>query len=213
MKRPKGRHPKKVANMSRKSGILKVIFLTGALFFSGETWSAEAPAAPAAPPEPPPYPRAEALLTVINPHNQIGETGEVLWGTCVVCHKEVPAIDKNLTIKDVKLYFEDPVQLCRSCHTVPVHPTVQPTAMLSVLKKAPNHLRVPPKVIHDNIRMTLKDIPTILPLDPKTGQIICSTCHNPHERGLLPGRADWGADTTRRFRSAGLDICQYCHRK
>jgi len=161
---------------------------------------------------PPPYERSDALLTAINPHNQIGETGEVLWGTCLICHKEVPDVKKAKSIEDVKLYFEDPVQLCRSCHTVAKHPASEGVTV-ALGFKAPDHLRVPPKRVVDNIRLMKKEIPLIMPLDPKTGKIICSTCHNPHERGLLPGRGDWGADYSRRLRSAGLDVCQYCHRK
>jgi hypothetical protein len=71
----------------------------------------------------------------------------------------------------------------------------------------------PPRIIYMNMRLTRKEIRTILPLDPATGKITCPTCHNPHERGVLVGKADWGADSARRLRSEGLDICQYCHRK
>jgi hypothetical protein len=63
------------------------------------------------------------------------------------------------------------------------------------------------------MRLEKKEVPVLIPLDPASGKIICSTCHNPHERGLLYGRADWGADQSVRLRSEGLDVCQYCHRK
>lgn len=197
--------------MSRKSAFLKIILLSGALLVSANAWSAEEE--PKKDPPKPPYDRSEAIVSPINPHNQIGETGEVLWGTCVICHKGVPDPQKAKTIKDVQLYFEDPVQLCRSCHTVPKHPGSEGVSVMMSGFKAPDHLREPPKFVVDNIRLTMKEIPLMMPFDPKTGKIVCSTCHNPHERGLLPGRADWGADYRFRLRSAGLDVCQYCHRK
>lgn len=179
-----------------------------------ESAAAEASKAVPAPAPPPPYERNEALMTAINPHNQIGDTGEVLWGTCVVCHKDTPDIMKAKSIKEVNLYYpDDPDQLCRNCHTVRKHPGSEGISVTMSGYTAPDHLVVPSKTVTDNMRLSLKEVPMILPLDPKTGRIICVTCHNPHERGLLPGRPDWGADYSMRIRSAGLDICQYCHRK
>lgn len=163
---------------------------------------------------PPPYERAEALATVMNPHEQINDEGEVLWGTCVTCHKNVPDVQKEKSIKDVQLHFEDdPNQICRRCHTVKSHPGSEGISATMSGYVAPDHLVVPPKNIMLSMKLSLKELPMILPLDPKSGKIICSTCHNPHERGLLAGRADWGGDYNMRLRSAGLDICQYCHRK
>lgn len=179
---------------------------------SAETKAAEPPKA-VTPAAAPPYERSEALLSVINPHNQIGDTGEVLWGTCVVCHKDTPAV-KAKSIKEVNLYYPDnPDQLCRNCHTVKKHPGSEGISVTMSGYTAPDHLVVPSKTVLYNIRLSLKEIPMILPLDPKSGKILCATCHNPHERGLLPGRPDWGADYSMRIRSAGIDICQYCHRK
>lgn len=185
-----------------------------ALAAPGAIMAAEAPA-PAAvqTPAPPPYERSEALLSAINPHNQIGDTGEVLWGTCVTCHKGVPDI-KARSIKNVKLYYEDDAdKLCRACHTVKKHPGSEGISVTMSGYSAPDHLVVPSKTVAYNMKLSLKEIPMILPLDPKTGKLLCVTCHNPHERGLLPGRPDWGGDYNMRLRSAGLDICQYCHRK
>lgn len=163
---------------------------------------------------PPPYERSEALSTIMNPHEQINDEGEILWSTCLICHQNVPDIQKDKSIKDVKLHFEDdPNQLCRNCHTVRIHPGTEGISATMSGYVAPDHLIVPPKNIMMSLRLAKKEIPMILPLDPKSGKIICATCHNPHERGLLVGRADWGGDYSMRLRSAGLDICQYCHRK
>lgn len=200
--------------MSRKTAFVTAILVGSLALFSSKALSAEVKAAEQPKPSAPPYERSDAILTIMNPHNQISDTGEVLWGTCVVCHKETPDV-KAKSIKDVKLYYEDnPDQLCRNCHAVKKHPGGEGTISATMSGySAPDHLVVPSKVVTQNMRLSLKEIPMILPLDPKSGRILCATCHNPHERGLLPGRPDWGADYSMRLRSAGLDICQYCHRK
>ncbi|MBI1912217.1 MAG: hypothetical protein HYS21_09460 [Deltaproteobacteria bacterium] len=193
---------------------LKPAILAGAfIFMAGVSFSAQK--APEPPKETtPPYERGEALGTIINPHEQINDAGEILWGTCTVCHKQIPDIKKEHSIKDVQLHFEDnPNEICTRCHLVKKHPGTEGASVTMSGYAAPDHLVVPSSAIATNMRISLKDVPTILPLDPKSGKIICATCHNPHERGLLTGRADWGADFTMRLRSAGLDICQYCHRK
>lgn len=188
--------------------------LSGFLVLSALPASAETPP----PPDkkaPPPYSRVEALGSVMNPHEQINDEGEILWGTCTICHQNTPDPQKERTIKDVRLHFPDDLnRICVSCHEVKPHPAEAGgvSAFMSGII-APNHLVVPPKHIKLGMRLSLKETPMILPLDPKDGKIICSTCHNPHERGLLGGRPDYGGDYTQRLRSAGLDICQYCHRK
>lgn len=190
---------------------MTTVLISGAFMLAASlAAAADIPAAP----QKPPYERSEALATLINPHEQINEEGEVIWGTCAVCHKNIPDIAKEKSIKDVSLHFdEDLNQICRRCHLVRPHPGAEGISATMSGFIAPDHLVAPPKGIINSIRLNLKDVPTILPLDPKTGKIICATCHNPHERGLLVGKADWGADSSMRLRSAGLDICQYCHRK
>lgn len=198
----------------KRPRFVKPLLLAGALILAtGVSYSADKKEPPIEPVAPP-YERSEALDTIINPHNQISDEGEVLWSTCLVCHNNVPDIKKEKSIKDVSLRFEDdPNKICRNCHLVIVHPGTEGVSATMSGFVAPDHLTVPPKDMLIAIRLTLKEIPTILPLDPKTGKIICATCHNPHERGLLIGRADWGGDYRVRLRSAGLDICAYCHRK
>ncbi|MBI5586946.1 MAG: hypothetical protein HY889_01095 [Deltaproteobacteria bacterium] len=199
----------------------RVLKLLGPVILSGFFILYALPAAAADKPAPPavekkpPYPREQALRTVINPHEQINDEGEILWGTCTICHQNTPDVMKEKSIKDVQLHFPDDLnQICRRCHDVKPHPAGEGgvSATMSGFV-APNHLVVPSKPVQLSMRLSLKETPTILPLDPKSGKIFCSTCHNPHERGLLLGRADYGGDYTQRLRSAGLDICQYCHRK
>ncbi len=163
----------------------------------------------------PPYDRALALKSMMNPHEQINDEGEVLWGTCTICHTGIPDIKGQTPLKDLSMrYSEDGLSaICMRCHQVPKHPGAEGVGVSMSGFAAPDHLTVPSSGVLLNMKLIVKDIQTILPLDPKSGKIICATCHNPHERGLLAGRADYGADHSFRLRSAGLDICQYCHRK
>jgi hypothetical protein len=161
-----------------------------------------------------PYEVKEALKTLINPHEQINDEGEVLWGRCLICHRNVPDPNKERSIKDVKLRYKEEIKdLCFRCHPVKIHPGSEGISPAMSGFVAPDHLVVPPRDKALNMRLSKKEVYTNIPLDPANGKITCATCHNPHERGVLSGRADWGADSSMRLRTEGLDICQYCHRK
>lgn len=151
----------------------------------------------------------------INPHQQISDEGDIIWESCLTCHTNLPDIKAERRIEDVSLrHSDDPDKLCRSCHVVEQHPAregIGPAMMQ--LDMVPEHLVEPSRDIEFNIRMSMKEVKTILPRDPATGRILCVTCHNPHERGLVRGRSDTGGDSFMRLRTPGLDICQYCHRK
>lgn len=162
------------------------------------------------------YTYQEVLGTLVNPHEQITDEGYIRWAKCAICHPEVPDIEKAKSIEDVKLLFEDDLkQGCYRCHPQRIHPGGEwiGTA-LGREKGAPNHLIVPPPQIRENIELSMKENSVILPFEPGTGKIFCGTCHNPHERGLLIGKADTGADNEKRLRAMpGGSVCQHCHRK
>ncbi len=202
--------------MSKKTLRLLNVILPGAfILIAGVSFSAEKTPPPSGPPQDlaPPYTATEAFNSIMNPHNQINDEGEVLWNRCMVCHRNIPDERKEKNIKDVRLRADDFNEICLRCHVVKPHPGAEGVELTMSSLTALNHLVVPPKIIYDYMRMSLKETPLILPLDFKTGKIVCSTCHNPHERGLLTGKADFGADSSRRLRSEGVEVCQYCHRK
>ncbi len=150
------------------------------------------------------------------PHDQISDEGKILWEKCLICHVETPNIKEAKSIMDAKLRFDEDIkQGCYRCHPERKHPGGEwYGAMKSKGQQgAPDHEVVPSKSIAKNIELSLKESDIIFPVEPKTGKIFCATCHNPHERGLLIGKADKGGDYEWRLRSAGKPICQYCHRK
>lgn len=201
--------------LRKMEGRARSIIISAILVLAaGPAYSAEKAPSPKAPQTitRPPYAEAEAMNSIMNPHNQINDEGEVLWNTCQVCHKNVPDLKKDKNIKDVHLRSDDLNEVCTRCHPPRPHPGGEGIEATMSTITAPDHLVAPSKKLYDNMRLALKETPLLLPMD-KTGKIVCSTCHNPHERGLLTGRADYGADSETRLRSAGLEICQYCHRK
>lgn len=165
------------------------------------------------------------IVTGVNPHDQINDEGEILYEKCLFCHYSVPDIERAKSIDDVTFRFEkheDLKDICYRCHQERMHPGGAFGAgwMKGGEKNvnwakygAPYHWVKPPKVIAERIKKQLEKYPTILPFDPITEKITCPTCHNPHERGLLPGKAGTGADNDRRLRWFGLAICQMCHEK
>lgn len=163
------------------------------------------------------YPKEVVLRSLLNPHEQINDEGAILWNKCSICHPVMPDIKKAKSIEDVKIRFEDdPKQMCYRCHPQPMHPGGEWIGRAFGRIGAPNHLVVPTPVIIRNQELSLKETFTMLPRDPKTGKQFCATCHNPHERGLLIGRADTGSDSQQRKRTlrlVGATLCQYCHRK
>jgi len=200
--------------MQGKSAIIFKSVLVTAVFLLAASYGFARGKKKASPPPAPPYKRIEALKTIIDPHNQINDEGEILWSRCLICHNNIPDIKKEKSIKDVKLRFgKDYNRVCYSCHKVKRHPGAEGIgpAMSNII--ATKHLVAPSKQIYLNMRLEKKELPVLLPLEPETGKIFCGTCHNPHERGVLYGKANWGAGQETLLRSEGLDVCQLCHRK
>ncbi len=160
------------------------------------------------------YDKASARKSLIDPHEQINDEGEILWSKCLICHRKMPDMENLKSPLNWELRFSGDIDKnCYICHVVKKHPGSQGIGVAMSGFKAPSHLRELSRKLYLNMRLEKKDVPVLLPLDPATDKIFCGTCHSPHERGLLYGRADWGAGQETRLRTEGLDICQYCHRK
>lgn len=191
--------------------ISRSILLIGLLVLFG---AATVGAADKKAPPKPSYTSAEARKSIINPHEQINDEGEILWSRCLVCHAVMPDVKNPKSPVNWKLRFKDDINKnCYICHPVRKHPGAEGIGPQMSGFVAPSHLTELPRRLYLNMRLEKKEVPVLIPLDPATKKIFCGTCHNPHERGVLYGRPDWGADQEVRLRSEGLDTCQYCHRK
>jgi hypothetical protein len=144
-----------------------------------------------------------------NAHDQVGDDGKIKEYTCRICHDKTEGLESAVNIQEVGFNVKDNlVRMCGSCHELKPHPSGNFTF---TSKGVPNHLVAPPEEIRNKMQQSEKVRDVVLPLDPITGRIFCGTCHNPHEKGVIKGKAAKGADEPKRLRTK--HICTYCHDK
>ncbi len=137
----------------------------------------------------------------IDPHNMLNEHGEirVVNGkpVCLVCHARQPNPKVDWT-SDVR-FRADVGFLCWRCHPPMPGPFFE------------RHFLVKPSA---STRRAMEEseerLLLVLPMVPRD-RITCSTCHNPHEKGVIihEGAAK-GADAKSKLRSPSM--CFLCHR-
>ncbi len=160
-----------------------------------------------------------------NPHDQI-EAGKPKTDTCVWCHVDVPPVDSQPRESASYGLRGKAAALCRNCHVVaqshPVagHMDATPSADMVQYMSAyemKSKMRLPFGQLLEIARAT-KRTPRSIPLD-ETGRITCSSCHNPHEKGLLPGGnpravgAEPKQAANHRLRIPQGSVCIACHQK
>jgi len=138
--------------------------------------------------------------TAINPHIMLESDGAVRQvngqPVCLLCHavKPNPEID---TTEDVK-FKADVGFLCWRCHP----------PMPGEFFNWHFHVTPSPKTLK-YIQETEESLNVILPLVPR-GRITCSTCHNPHQKGVIwREAAAKGADAIMKLRFPSM--CHRCH--
>ena len=133
-----------------------------------------------------------------NPHKQLNANKEVEKDKCLYCHSEIPDA-KQTTARDAKLIGHlEP--LCVRCHTKVPGQDFHAT-----------HRRKPTHEILTRIQQLESQQNIILPLSEE-GELTCATCHNPHEKGVIPdiraGAAGAGEEKRNRLEEK---ICLKCH--
>jgi hypothetical protein len=139
----------------------------------------------------------EDKTEVFNPHKQFHEIGLLKPETCLSCHKSVPDTEREST--DKSDLIEDSVLLCQKCHyTEPPHPII-------------NHLvPISKKMMASKINYEKKHSVSVPLLED--GSIVCTTCHNPHDKGVLKGDKGVGAGEHLFLRLADYnENCAPCH--
>jgi len=136
----------------------------------------------------------------LDPHDQLDGSGTVVTEKCLFCHVEKPD-QKRSGYKDVKL-IGDLEMLCVRCHSR-VKANRQSLHAIHVRKPSPKVLA--------KIHEAEEAFNTILPLDAE-GKVTCVTCHNPHEKGVIPAEkpAAKGASEPYKQRTPG-NMCTACH--
>jgi hypothetical protein len=142
----------------------------------------------------------ESKYKMLDPHNQLTVEGEIVTEKCLYCHKDKPDLNTS-SYRDIQLIGNLRV-LCQRCH--------------GLLNKHPanvNHFVPPSNEVYIRMSILKLKYKIVLPLDDE-GKITCITCHNPHERGVIPvERAGAkGAGEYFRHRLPGI-MCKSCHGK
>lgn len=141
----------------------------------------------------------ENKYKIFDPHKQLNENGDIIGEKCLYCHIEKPD-EIRATYQDVKL-IGNPEMLCQGCHSGRSHPADA------------NHLLKPSVETLAIMKDVENQFGIILPLN-YDGKIICATCHNPHETGLIPAERAEAKGAREEFRHRLPDkICLACHQK
>ncbi len=143
------------------------------------------------------------LNTRVDPHLMFDESGRIKRAdgqpVCLLCHAFVPDLKKD---KDkVKVTFKaDIAFLCWRCH-----PPMGGQFF-------DNHFLVKPSAAtRSHMKKASRQTGVVFPLLTRD-RITCSTCHNPHQQGVMPyGPARDGADSHDRLRLPPETICSGCH--
>jgi predicted CXXCH cytochrome family protein len=138
----------------------------------------------------------------LNPHLMLDEAGNqrTVNGkpVCLQCHEVEP--DPSIDQANTVLFKADVGFLCWRCHPLMHSETMNR-----------HFLKVPSQQVRANMERPEVTVGYALPLVPR-GRITCSTCHNPHQEGvLMSGPAAAGSSAVHRLRSE--TICQGCHNR
>ncbi len=137
----------------------------------------------------------------LNPHNgQLNSKGEIIREKCLYCHAIDP--DKiEAGIEDQK-FIGNLEMLCRRCHFIPKGEKHSGDA---------DHMVKPSFKLMINMEKVKEQFNVIFPLNP-AGEMTCVTCHNPHQKGVIPTERPGakGAGSRFKHRLPGR-ICKECH--
>lgn len=138
--------------------------------------------------------------TMLNPHDQISDSGEIVFEICLYCHEGKPDETRH-RYKDVK-FIGDLEMICQRCHMIKYNHSGNYSHMVKPSDKG-----------LARIEAMKNKFDIILPL-AKDGKMTCITCHNSHEKGVIPDESPGskGADSPFRHRLPGR-LCLECHQK
>lgn len=141
----------------------------------------------------------EKQYVKLNPHEQLDEKGLIIAKKCLSCHTERPD-EKKAGYEDIRLIgtLND---ICLKCH--PIIKGNHSGNYNHFVKPSPKTLAI--------MQARNQKFGLILPLD-ESGKLTCATCHNPHQKGVIPPDrpAAKGAGSKSRFRLPG-NMCFACH--
>ncbi|TLN08163.1 hypothetical protein FDZ71_10500 [bacterium] len=133
----------------------------------------------------------------LNPHDQVDAAGNIVMTACIFCHTR----DASSTPEDPgKLAFRySPLELCVKCHEPWPHPS------------GINHVTEIPEKKKKQLDDYVNRHGVKMPIDSK-GRVTCTTCHNPHAKGVVTGKSALGAEEEHSWRVPSFaELCTPCH--
>ena len=106
-----------------------------------------------------------------NIHIMLDKQGRLIEKNCTYCHAEVPDPEKDTDWSKLQFVLE-PEKLCLGCHLKTSH--------LNSIQ----HQVEPSEKVLKQLQKTEQEKNIILPLN-KQGDMMCVTCHTPHQRGII----------------------------
>ena len=160
----------------------------------------------------------------INPHLMLAKDGQIIEERCGVCHSKTP--DHKITHRTFEPALKaEQATICRDCHGRHKDAITQEHIGRKMKPEQRNYLAAkealglssnPSKELIQ--RFGAADIAPKLVVPAKDGTILCSTCHNPHERGVFSEESDLAYGTMRFDRRDRLVSpvrepvwCRHCH--
>jgi len=140
------------------------------------------------------------IFSKVNVHDQVTENGDIRAEMCCGCHYVLPEDDGDPTLTTG--WDVDPKEYCLLCHKDRIYSKNHP---------AGPHLVEPSKDTLYTLLDAERRIGAPLPL--YEGYITCSTCHDPHQKGVLKSHNDIEVFTGNRgVRARYREIlCTGCH--
>jgi nitrate/TMAO reductase-like tetraheme cytochrome c subunit len=144
----------------------------------------------------------------LNPHS--GITGESPRPTCMLCHASIPETNAAGQLIVEFNMEHDLNDMCQGCHVVTPHPKAMSFgASRSTEEWA--HFVAPSEDVLKKMRNSQDETGVELPLSPQNGEILCATCHNPHD--FKVGGEHGSEESGMKHRLRQHNICQACHEK
>jgi predicted CXXCH cytochrome family protein len=135
-----------------------------------------------------------------NPHRQYDQAGTLNAKTCLFCHQATPHPEQENPLANIP-FKNDQTRICMSCHAGKKdnHPT------------RGNHLVTMPDSMKEEFDAQTAKRGIYLPLPDSV--ISCTTCHNPHQVGVIKRKeAKEGSSNSFFLRiSRGRELCTTCH--
>jgi hypothetical protein len=142
----------------------------------------------------------DSKYSALNPHaDRAGSQA-----ACLLCHPGVP--EESVTGDQVVMLNmkHDLNEMCLGCHDTRPHPRKIITYSAQE-EDAWVHLVAPSQKVIARLRQAEQANGIVLPLSPTNGEVICATCHDPHEF------KDDSVTERPEYRLRVHDICQTCH--